>query len=304
MVTSEAAAGAIDLDVVVVLKLQSEGGGLLLVVEKGLDLENDRSFLGRGFKGGEEVAGEGLGDGLVVQGKLTGKGTGVSGAPFENHFPDGIEAGFAAPGESPEVFFRDAFFGKTAVEVEVDDVEAALWENEEAIISPAPGGGVHAAARGVGADPEGHAVAVAANIGLGFAFVVSFEVEEFEAVLGAFGEDVGVGAFLSGWVGDAEEEASEVIALGSGKEVAFFTRVAHEGHGGRKGTIDEVAGRAFGFLEIGIWWSMAADLGAVVATIGVAGDAVPVERGGVTQSPERHRGAGHDLIAATDDGRF
>lgn len=42
--------------------------------------------------------GEGLADGIMIEAELSGKGTGVSGAAFEDHFPDGIEAGFAPPG--------------------------------------------------------------------------------------------------------------------------------------------------------------------------------------------------------------
>ncbi len=206
----EALAVAIDLEVVVVLELKGEG----FLVEEGIDLKDDGAFGGGGFEGGEKVPGKGGIDGILIEAELPGERSGVAGAPFENHFPNGIEAWFASPGESPEVFFGDAFFGDVAVEFEVDDVESALGKNEEAVIGSAPGGGVHAAAGRVGADPEGHAVAVAANVGLGFAFVVAFEVEEFEAVFGPFRKDVGISAFLGRREGNVEEETGEVIALG------------------------------------------------------------------------------------------
>ena len=121
---------------------------------------------------------------VLIESELSGEGAGVTGASFEDHFPDRIEARFAAPGETPQVFFRNPFFSDVAVEIEVDNVEATLWKDEEAIVSPAPSGGIHTGARGVGGDEEGHAMAVAADVGLRFAFVVSFEVEELESILG------------------------------------------------------------------------------------------------------------------------
>lgn len=59
------AAFTIDLDVVVVLKLKGERGGLPLVEEEGVDLKDDGSFPSRGFEGWEEVASEGVVNGFL-----------------------------------------------------------------------------------------------------------------------------------------------------------------------------------------------------------------------------------------------
>ena len=96
--------------------------------------------------------GESLADGIMIEGELSGIGTGVSGASFEDHFPDRIEAGFAPPGKAPHVSFGDAFFCEATVEIEVDDIESALRKDKEAVVGTAPGGRVHAGARSVGAD--------------------------------------------------------------------------------------------------------------------------------------------------------
>ena len=144
LIAGEAAAVAIDLNVVVVLELKSEGGGFRLIEEEGINLKDDGSLFGGGFEGGEEIAGEGVVDGFFVESELTGKGTRVPGAAFEDHFPDGIKAGVTSPGESPELSFGNAFFRNSAVEIKVDDIESALGEDEEAVVSAAPGGRVHA----------------------------------------------------------------------------------------------------------------------------------------------------------------
>ena len=144
LIAGEAAAVAIDLNVVVVLELKSEGGGFRLIEEEGINLKDDGSLFGGGFEGGEEILGEGVGDGFFVESELTGKGTRVPGAAFEDHFPDGIKAWVTSPGESPELFFGNAFFRNSAVEIKVDDIESALGEDEEAVVSAAPGGRVHA----------------------------------------------------------------------------------------------------------------------------------------------------------------
>ena len=96
--------------------------------------------------------GESLADGIMIEAELSGKGTGVSGAAFEDHFPDGIEAGFAPPGKAPHVSFGNAFFCEATVEIEVDNIEPALRKDKEAVVGTAPGGRVHAGARSVGAN--------------------------------------------------------------------------------------------------------------------------------------------------------
>lgn len=186
LIAGEPLAGTIDLNVVVTLELKNEGSGLCFAKEEGFDLQDDGFFSSGGLESGEKVLGEGIVDGFLMEGELAGEGAGVSGTAFKDHFPNGVEVGFVLPRESPEVFFGDPFFGKAAVEIEGDDIEAALREDEEAVISPAPSGGVHAGAGGIGTDEEGHAMAVAADVGLGFSFVVALEVEEIEAVFGAF----------------------------------------------------------------------------------------------------------------------
>jgi len=115
-------------------------------------LKDHGSFLGGRFKGREEVKGEGLADGIMIEGELSGKGTGVSGAAFEDHFPDGIEAGFAPPRKAPHVSFGNAPFCEATVEIEVDDIESALWKDKEAVVGAAPSGRVHAGTRSVGTD--------------------------------------------------------------------------------------------------------------------------------------------------------
>ena len=233
---------------------------------------------------------------------MSGEGAGGSGAAFEDHFPDGIKAGFTAPGEAPEVFFRDTLFGNVAVKVEVDDVESALREDQEAVVCAAKGRDVHAGAGSVGADQKGHAVAVAADIGLGFTFAVSFEVEEFEAVLGAFGEDVGIGSLLGGRIGNTEEKLGDVIAIVSVKKVATSNGTAYESHGRAQGAVDEKAHAVFGCLCVVIWWSVTSDVCAIISPVWIAGNAIPVEGGGVLESAKWHGGTRLDLVSARDDG--
>lgn len=96
--------------------------------------------------------GEGLADGMMIEGELSGEGTGVSRAALEDHFPDGVKAHFAPPGKAPHVSFGNAFFCEATVEIEVDDIESALWKDKEAVVGTAPGGRVHTGARSVGAD--------------------------------------------------------------------------------------------------------------------------------------------------------
>ena len=148
LLSGEAAALAIDLEVAVFLELKSEA----LLAEEGIDLKDHGSFLGGRFKGREEVTGEGLSDGIMIEGELSGEGTGVSCTAFEDHFPDGVKAHFAPPGKAPHVSFRNAFFCEATVEIEVDDIESALRKDKEAVVGAAPGGCVHAGARSVGTD--------------------------------------------------------------------------------------------------------------------------------------------------------
>ena len=49
---------------------------------------------------------------------------------------------------------------------------------------------------------------------------------------------------------------------------------------------------------------MPVDFGAVVAAVGIAGNAVPVEGRGVAEAANGHGRAGLDLVATADDGRF
>ena len=184
LIAGEPLASTIDLNVVVILELKSEGSGLCFAKEEGIDLQDDGFFSSGGLESGEKVLGEGIVDGFLMEGELAGEGAGVSGTAFEDHFPNGVEVCFVLPRESPEVFFRNALVGEVAVEIEVDDVEWALGKDEEAIVGATPGGGIHAGARGVGADQEGHTVAVSTDDGLGFSSLVALEVEEFEAVFG------------------------------------------------------------------------------------------------------------------------
>lgn len=233
---------------------------------------------------------------------MSGEGPGVSGAALEDHVPDGIEAGLVLPGEAPEGFLGNAFVGDFSVEIEIDDVEPALREDEEAVVSTAPGGNVHAGAGGVGADEEGHAVAVAADVGFGGAFVVASEVEEFESFFRAFGEDVGVGPFLGGRVGDAEEKAGDVVAVVAVEEVSMADGATWEGHGGAEGAVNDVADGDFRSAWLDIGRGVAGDVGAIVSSVGIPGNAVPVEGGGVDEATKRHRDTGLDLVSAGDDG--
>ena len=145
LLSGEAAALAIDLEVAVFLELKSEA----LLAEEGIDLKDYGSFLGGGFEGGKEVMGEILCGGFLIEGELSGEGTGVSRTAFEDHFPDGVKAHFAPPGKAPHVSFGNAFFCEATVEIEVDDIESALRKDKEAVVGAAPGGCVHAGARSV-----------------------------------------------------------------------------------------------------------------------------------------------------------
>jgi hypothetical protein len=145
-------------------------------------------------------------------------------------------------------------------------------------------------------------VAVATDVGLGFAFVVSSEVEKFEAVLGAFGEDVGVGSLLRRRIGGAEEKSGEVIAIVSVKQVATSNGDAHESHGRTQGTIDEMAHGVFGVFRVDIWRSVTSDVCAIIPPVWITGNAIPVKGGGVPESAKRHGGTGLDLVSARDDG--
>ena len=145
-------------------------------------------------------------------------------------------------------------------------------------------------------------MAVATDVGLGFAFVVSSEVEKFEAVLGAFGEDVGIGSLLGGRIGNTEEKLGDVIAIVSVKKVATSNGTAHESHGRAQGAVDKKAHAVFGCLCVFIWWSVTSDVCAVISPVWIAGNAIPVERGGVLESAKWHGGTRLDLVSARDDG--
>lgn len=151
-------------------------------------------------------------------------------------------------------------------------------------------------------------MAVAADVGLRFVFVVSFDVEEFEAVFSALGEDVIVSAFLGGRIGNAEEELGHVVAFFFSKESDFsfvvLPGVTIEEHSAGEASVDEVTRGAFWVVGVGVGRSMTVNFGAVISTVGIAGNAIPVEGCGVAKTPDGHGGARLDLVAAADDGSF
>lgn len=151
-------------------------------------------------------------------------------------------------------------------------------------------------------------MAVAADVGLRFVFVVPFDVEELEAVFSALGEDVIVSAFLGGRIGDAEEELGHFVAFFFTKESDFsfvvLPGVTIEEHGAGETSIDEMTGGAFWVVGVGVGRSMTVNFGAVISTVGIAGNAIPVKGCGVAKTPDGHGGARLDLVAAADDGSF
>ena len=113
---------------------------------------------------------------------------------------------------------------------------------------------------------------------------------------------------MRGWIGDAEEKAGHIITFFFTKEPGFsfvvLPGVTIEEHGAGETSIDEMTGGAFRVAGIGIRRGVTVDFGAVVAAVGVAGNAIPVEWGGVAEAANGHGGARLDLVAAADDGSF
>lgn len=110
------------------------------------------------------------------------------------------------------------------------------------------------------------------------------------------------------WIGDTKEKAGHIITFFFTKESDFsfvvLPSVTIEEHGAGEASIDEMTGGAFRVVGIGVGRSMTVNFGAVISTVGIAGNAIPVEWGGVAESANGHGGARLDLVAAADDGSF
>ena len=137
---------------------------------------------------------------------------------------------------------------------------------------------------------------------------VPHDVKLLEAFLCPRSELVIIRPALGRRIGYVKEELGHVVPL-PGRQVsdlAFVVgllAVKHQ-HGGRKAAVDKMPGGALGLVGITVRINMGPVIGTVIAPVGITGNAVPVERSGVTQSAYRHRGARHDLIPSRHDGRF
>ena len=113
---------------------------------------------------------------------------------------------------------------------------------------------------------------------------------------------------MRGWIGDAEEKAGHIITFFFTKEPGFsfvvLPGVTIEEHGAGETSIDEMTGGAFRVAGIGIRRGVTVDFRAVVTAVGIAGNAIPVEWGGVAEAANGHGRARRDLVAAADDGSF
>ena len=269
-------------------------------------LENDGSLTGGQFQRVQEIGGPFVSDRGLAECDLACERSRESSAVLQHHVPDGVESPPTAPRHSPDTALGRTPFGDSAVKVKVDDVQPSLRQDQPAIVGSAPRGRVHPGSRRVGADQEWHPVAVATDVGPAFPrVVVSLDVEQLESISCTRRHHVGVRTSLGGGVGHAEDELGHRIPL-AGRQFSRFAlvvlcRIADQHHRVGQSPVDQVPGTAFGVAQAAVGFDSLADVGTVVAPVGVPGDAIPMIRLGVAQSADRHRRAWHDLVATGDD---
>ena len=151
-------------------------------------------------------------------------------------------------------------------------------------------------------------MAVAADIRLGLPLQVALDMKQLEAFPCALGQFVVKRSALRGRVSYIEQKLRHVITFALRQQTSFafviFCGVAIHRHRRGETTINQMPRRAFGHIGAAVWFHALENVGAVVAAVGIAGDAVPMEGRGVAQAAHGHGGARHDLRAARDNRRF
>ena len=111
--------------------------------------------------------------------------------------------------------------------------------------------------------------------------MITVDVKELEAVLGTFREDVRVGTPLRRWITHAEQELRHVRALGLCQQAYFLCfvgrRLDHPLHRRGEGAVHEISGAALWVGRVAVGRNVAIDTRTVVATVRIAGNAVPVK---------------------------
>ena len=236
---------------------------------------------------------------------LPGERSGVSRASFQHHIPDGIEGRSAAPGELPDTPLIIPGLGNPPVEIELDNVQSSLRKDQESIVGTTPRRCFHSRSGCVGAGVERHAMTVSATVAAGRAASVSDDVEHSEAVFRTLRQFVRVGTPLGRRERDTEQVRRQIISLGCRESswLAFivdrFIAVCPENLS--HADVDQMPRARQLIVGIGGRFDGCVDVRTVIPTVRIAEDSVPMERRGVAQTTHRHRGTGHDLIAAGDD---
>ena len=122
------------------------------------------------------------------------------------------------------------------------------------------------------------------------------------------GKLVGIRSFLSRRERNVQKKRSHIIPFGLTQESSLSSFIGflfvREDHGRGQTTINQVPNAAQGITLDRIWRITSMNVRAVIASIGVSRDSVPMVGLRIPETSNGHRRSWHDLVAKRDDGRF
>ena len=125
---------------------------------------------------------------------------------------------------------------------------------------------------------------------------------------GSLSHFAGIGAALSWRERNGQQILCHIVSLRCRQSPDFLFIIGEsfvrKSHCRCKSAIDQMTDAADRITFHGIWFHAGIDVGAVVASVWVAGNSVPMIRLGVAQSANGHRRTRHDLIATGYNGSF
>ena len=131
--------------------------------------------------------------------------------------------------------------------------------------------------------------------------MISINMEETKTIHCLWGQNIVIGATLSGWIGNVQQEGREIFSLFliqlSKLTCVILASIFHGPHGRGQGAIDQVARGTGGLVPVTIGCYRFTGTSGIDPPIRIPWDTIPMIGGRPSKTTCRHGRAGDNLVA-------